>query len=124
MHNADLSDLGGLLCVFLEYKGAAGWLGFALSEASRDPAFGRKEAIIGLPGVMSSVAVATESAHLGQQNAPVGGGPPFANPGKYEIPAGTSLFSEMVICSFYWLKYLSCILFLDCCRRFRWILWT
>merc|ERR1712194_189361 len=34
--------LGGLLCISFEYTGAAGWIGLAFSEASRDPRFGRK----------------------------------------------------------------------------------
>jgi hypothetical protein len=49
---------GGLLCVLLEYAGSAGWIGLALSEASRDPQFGVKEAIIGMPGLPNTVAVA------------------------------------------------------------------
>lgn len=82
-------DLGGLLCISLEYTGAAGWIGLSFSEATRNPQFGRKEAIIGIPGVKTSVAVATEgSASLGQQNHALEGGPVFVNPGKYEIPAG------------------------------------
>lgn len=87
-HNDALSDKGGLFCVSLEYKGAAGWLGVALSEASRDPAFGRKEAIIGIPGIKNAIAVAKENAELGQQSSPMDGAPYYVNPGKYEIPAG------------------------------------
>jgi len=87
-HNDALSDKGGLFCVSLEYKGAAGWLGVALSEASRDPSFGRKEAIIGILGIKNAIAVAKENAALGQQNSPMDGAPYYVNPGKYEIPAG------------------------------------
>ncbi|KAL7518565.1 hypothetical protein ACHAWX_003379 [Stephanocyclus meneghinianus] len=87
-----LSDpYGGLFCVSIEHKGNAGWIGFAVSEASRDPAFGRKEAIIGIPGVMSMVAVAPPGADVavGQQvGTSVLDGPKLFNPGKYEIPAG------------------------------------
>jgi hypothetical protein len=80
---------GGLLCVSLEYAGSAGWIGLALSEAKRDPQFGVKEAIIGMPGLPNTVAVAKGSATLGQQS--MGGlsdGPKFFNPAKYIIPAG------------------------------------
>jgi len=80
---------GGLLCVSLEYAGSAGWIGLALSEASRDPQFGVKEAIIGMPGLPNTVAVAKGTATLGQQS--MGGlsdGPKFVNPAKYVIPAG------------------------------------
>eukprot|EP00804_Cyclotella_cryptica_P008835 CCRYP_013066-RA/>CCRYP_013066-RA protein AED:0.01 eAED:0.01 QI:456/1/1/1/0/0/2/438/883 len=87
-----LSDpYGGLFCVSIEHKGNAGWIGFAVSEASRDPAFGRKEAIIGIPGVMSMVAAAPPGADVavGQQvGTSVLDGPTLFNPGKYEIPAG------------------------------------
>ena len=69
---------GGLLCLSLEYTGDAsvGWIGLAFSEASRDPRFGRKEAIIGIPGIETSVAVATDGgvASLGQQSNTVEGG--------------------------------------------------
>mmetsp|Transcript_34799 Transcript_34799/g.62649 ORF Transcript_34799/g.62649 Transcript_34799/m.62649 type:complete len:271 (-) Transcript_34799:692-1504(-) len=82
-------DLGGLLCISLEYTGTAGWIGLAFSEATRNPQFGRKEAIIGIPGIKTSVTVATDgSASLGQQIYALEGGPVFRNPGKYEIPAG------------------------------------
>jgi len=84
--------LGGILCASLEYSGYASWLGLALSDATRDPRFGRKEAIIGIPGIQQTMAVVSAdvgSASLGQQ---VGGGikdgPPFQNPAKYIIPAG------------------------------------
>lgn len=81
---------GGLLCVSLEYEGPAGWIGLAFSEASRDPQFGLKEAIIGIPGLPNSVAVAEDgSASLGQQsNVALEDGPAFINPAKYLIPAG------------------------------------
>jgi hypothetical protein len=80
---------GGLLCASLEYSGGAtSWIGLALSEARRNPEFGRKEAIVGIPGIMSSVAVETSgSPSLGQQIAAVEE-VQFSNPGKYEIPAG------------------------------------
>lgn len=90
----DGNDLGGLLCVSLEYTGgAAGWIGLAFSEASRDPVFGRKEAIIGIPGIATTVTVNIEgdegdSSTLGQHFVPMEGGPAFTNPGKYEISAG------------------------------------
>jgi len=89
----DGNDLGGLLCVSLEYTGAAaGWIGFAFSEASRDPVFGRKEAIIGMPGIATTVAVNIEGdegdSTLGHHFVPMEGGPAFTNPGKYEISAG------------------------------------
>jgi hypothetical protein len=82
---------GGLFCVSIEFEGNAGWLGFAVSGASRDPAFGRKEAIIGIPGVSTLVAVADPSkyASVGQQvGTGIIDGPALINPGKYEIPAG------------------------------------
>lgn len=80
---------GGLLCVSLEYAGYAAWIGLALSEASRDPQFGVKEAIIGMPGLPNTVAVAKGSATLGQQSMGVlSDGPKFFNPAKYIIPAG------------------------------------
>jgi hypothetical protein len=80
--------LGGLLCISFEYTGAAGWIGLAFSEASRDPRFGRKEAIIGIPGLGTSDAVATDgSSRLGQQTVPHDSSV-FSNPGKYIIPAG------------------------------------
>lgn len=80
---------GGLLCVSLEYAGFAAWIGLALSEASRDPQFGVKEAIIGMPGLPNTVAVAKGSATLGQQSMGVlSDGPKFFNPAKYIIPAG------------------------------------
>ena len=86
-------DVGGLLCASLEYTGgSAGWIGLGFSEAKRDPSFGRKEAIIGIPGITSSVAMATEGssqqAQLGQQIVPLENGPQFNNPAKYSIPAG------------------------------------
>ena len=81
--------LGGILCASLEYSGYASWLGLALSDATRDPRFGRKEAIIGIPGIQQTMAVVSSdvgSASLGQQ---VGGGiedgPPFQNPAKYTM---------------------------------------
>jgi hypothetical protein len=85
---------GGLLCASLEYSGAAGWIGIAFSTAGRNPQFGRREAIIGMPGVDTSIAVSTENVTSsalnpsGSQNNFVEGGPYFVNPGKYEIPAG------------------------------------
>ena len=81
---------GGLLCAQLDYIGAAGWIGLALSEASRNPQFGRKEAIIGIPGMVSFDAVGDDgSVSLGQQlGGGIEGGPPFANPAKYDIRAG------------------------------------
>ena len=81
---------GGLLCAQLDYTGAAGWIGLALSEASRNPQFGRKEAIIGIPGMASFDAVGDDgSVSLGQQlGGAIEGGPPFANPAKYDIRAG------------------------------------
>jgi nitrate reductase NapE component len=82
---------GGLFCVSIEYEGNAGWIGFAVSGASRDPAFGRKEAIIGIPGVSTLVAVADPSKDVavGQQvGTGIIDGPALINPGKYEIPAG------------------------------------
>jgi hypothetical protein len=81
---------GGLLCLSLEYSGSAGWIGLAFSEASRDPQFGLKEAIIGIPGLPNSVAVAEGgSAGLGQQsNVALVDGPTFINPAKYLLPAG------------------------------------
>jgi len=83
--------MGGLLCVSLEYTGSpAGWIGIAFSEAHRNPQFGRKEAIIGMPGVQTSLAVHAEEAgaSIGQQSFGLEDGPQFVNPGKYEIPAG------------------------------------
>jgi hypothetical protein len=85
---------GGLLCASLEYSGAAGWIGLAFSTAGRNPQFGRREAVIGMPGVESSVAVSSENVTSqainpsGNQDNFVEGGPYFVNPGKYEIPAG------------------------------------
>lgn len=85
---------GGLLCASLEYSGAAGWIGLAFSTAGRNPQFGRREAIIGMPGVESSVPVSSDNGTSqalnpsGNQNNFVEGGPYFFNPGKYEIPAG------------------------------------
>lgn len=84
------ADLGGLLCASLEYVGgAAGWLGLAFSEASRLPEFGRREAIIGIPDILTSTAMSTDSdANIGQQTTVLDDGPEFVNPGKYVIPAG------------------------------------
>jgi hypothetical protein len=65
--------------------------GFAVSGASRDPAFGRNEAIIGIPGVTTLVAVAPPGTDVavGQQvGTGMQDGPTLVNPGKYEIPAG------------------------------------
>jgi len=91
-------SLGGLLCLSLEYAGEAGWIGIAFSDAVRDPLFGRKEAIIGFPGVQTAVSVSTAEGggipSLVQQNNDVTvndkdrRSPAFVNPGKYEIPAG------------------------------------
>ncbi|KAL7551525.1 hypothetical protein ACHAWF_014711 [Thalassiosira exigua] len=91
LYEGDMEEqFGGLLCVSLEYEAAAGWIGLAFSEATRDPDFGRKEAVIGLPGLKASSAVANTDgrASLGQQYISMEGGPAFVNPGKYEIPAG------------------------------------
>ena len=81
---------GGLLCAMLDYTGSAGWLGVAFSEAFRNPEFGRKEAIIGLPGMVTFEAVADSagSVSLGQQLGGPIQGFSFTNPAKYEIPAG------------------------------------
>jgi hypothetical protein len=85
---------GGLLCASLEYSGVAGWIGIAFSTAGRNPQFGRREAIIGIPGVESSVAVSSGNATSqaldpsGDQINAVAEGPIFYNPAKYEIPAG------------------------------------
>jgi len=85
---------GGLLCASLEYSGAAGWIGIAFSTAGRNPQFGRREAIIGMPGVDTSIAVSAKNVTSsalnpsGSQNNFVEGGPYFVNPAKYEIPAG------------------------------------
>lgn len=84
----DADVRGGLFCVSLEYAGPAAWMGLAFSEASRDPQFGKKDAVIGFPGVSTTVAMATSGPRLGQQIAPLDGGPVWANPGKYTIPAG------------------------------------
>lgn len=87
--------VGGLLCVSLEYEGIASWIGLAFSEAKRDPQFGRKEAVIGIPGLETSTAMTrpgddTLHSGLGQTNDPL---PPdkqpvFRNPGKHVLPAG------------------------------------
>ena len=79
----------------IEYEGNAGWLGFAFSGASRDPSFGRKEAIIGIPGVTTLVAAASDGdVSVGQQvGTSVLDGPQLVNPGKYEIPAGKCIFN-------------------------------
>jgi len=81
---------GGLLCATLDYTGTAGWMGVAFSEAFRNPKFGRKEAIIGIPGMPLSVAVGKDDGvGLGQQlGGSVPGSPPFRNPAKYLIEAG------------------------------------
>jgi len=81
---------GGLLCAMLDYTGTAGWMGVAFSEAFRNPKFGRKEAIIGIPGMPLSVAVGKDDGvGLGQQlGGSVPGSPPFRNPAKYLIEAG------------------------------------
>jgi len=81
---------GGLLCAMLDYTGTAGWMGVAFSEAFRNPKFGRKEAIIGIPGMPLSVAVGKDDGvSLGQQlGGSVPGSPPFRNPAKYLIEAG------------------------------------
>lgn len=81
-------DRGGLLCFSLDYAGTASWIGVAFSEATRNPQFGRKEAIVGIPGLRTSVAVSDGGASLGQQVVTIAGGPRFFNPGKYDIPAG------------------------------------
>ena len=86
----------GLLCAAFEYSGATppGWLGVAFSTAGRNPQFGRREAIIGIPGVATSEAVSAgnvtsqEINPSGNQNNFVEGAPYFVNPAKYEIPAG------------------------------------
>ena len=87
--------VGGLLCVSLEYEGVASWIGLAFSEAKRNPKFGRKEAVIGIPGLATSTAMKRPSddtlhSGLGQMNDPL---PPekqpvFHNPGKHDLPAG------------------------------------
>lgn len=84
------ADLGGLFCASLEYAGgAAGWLGLAFSEASRLPEFGRREAIIGMPDILTSTAMSTDGdPNIGQQTTVLDDGPGFVNPGKYVIPAG------------------------------------
>lgn len=76
--------------VSLEYAGPAGWIGLGLSEAARNPQFGRKEAVIGIPGIGKAAAVRAEEGGSGpgQQIFAREGGPAFTNPGKYEIPAG------------------------------------
>ena len=85
--------LGGILCASLEYSGYASWLGLALSDATRDPRFGRKEAIIGIPGIQQTMAVVSadmwevlvwvnkwvEESKMGLLSS---------NPAKYIIPAG------------------------------------
>jgi hypothetical protein len=69
-------------------------MGLAFSTAGRNPQFGRREAVIGMPGVESAVAVASKNVTSQainpseNQNNFVEGGPYFVNPGKYEIPAG------------------------------------
>lgn len=84
-----MTDLGGLLCISLEYSGDAGWIGLAFSDATRDPQFGRKEAIIGIVGLQTTSAMSMDgSTSLGQQNVVLESGPNFVNPGKYKIPAG------------------------------------
>ncbi len=81
---------GGLLCASLDYAGVAGWIGVAFSMASRDPQFGLKEAIIGIPGIPTTTAVARYgTASLGQQgNVVLDDIPTYINPAKYLIPAG------------------------------------
>lgn len=92
VYQGDMANgVGGLLCMSLEYAGSAGWIGLAFSEATRDPQFGRKEAIIGMPGMRSSRVFLTEgsASSVGQHNAALGEmGLAFTNPGKYEIPPG------------------------------------
>lgn len=81
----DSHDRGGLLCASLEYAGgAAGWIGLALSEARRNPVFGRREAVVGMPGIKKLLA----SNSTAKGFVALEGGPAFTNPGKYEIPAG------------------------------------
>ena len=86
-------DPGGILCVSLEYTGSesVGWLGLAFSEAARDPEFGYKEAIIGIPGIQSTMAVGTDKDNigLGQQIGGAINGFQFGNPARYDIPAGS-----------------------------------
>ena len=81
---------GGLLCASLDYAGVAGWIGVAFSEASRDPQFGLKEAVIGIPGLETTTAAARGgSASVGQQgNVVLDDMPTYFNPAKYLIPAG------------------------------------
>jgi hypothetical protein len=81
---------GGLFCASLDYAGIAGWIGVAFSMASRDPQFGLKEAIIGIPGIQTTTAVARDgTASLGQQgNVVLDDIPTYRNPAKYLIPAG------------------------------------
>ena len=88
--------VGGLLCVSLEYEGVASWIGLAFSEAKRNPKFGKKEAVIGIPGLATSTAMRRPGdgalhSGLGQMNDPLSpdeGQPVFFNPGKYNLPAG------------------------------------
>ncbi len=96
----DPLGVGGMLCTSIEYDGNAGWIGLALSGASRDPTFGRKEAIIGIPGVSTSVAVTSSgtTASVGQQvGSNFSGGPVLINPGKYEIPAGKNAAADLLL---------------------------
>ncbi|KAL3758561.1 hypothetical protein ACHAWU_008315 [Discostella pseudostelligera] len=81
---------GGLLCASLEFAGTAGWIGVAFSTASRDPQFGVKEAVIGIPGILTTTAVARDgSATLGNQgNVVLDDALTYLNPAKYLIPAG------------------------------------
>ncbi|KAL7438909.1 hypothetical protein ACHAXH_006743 [Discostella pseudostelligera] len=81
---------GGLLCASVHYAGTAGWIGVAFSTASRDPQFGVKEAVIGIPGILTTTAVARDgSAILGNQgNVVLDDVPTYLNPAKYLIPAG------------------------------------
>lgn len=85
-------ERGGLFCAQLLYTGEAAWLGLALSEATRNPQFGRKEAIIGMPNVDSVAAVSDGKGGAAAVGHQVAGapddGPAFVNPGKYDIPAG------------------------------------
>lgn len=96
----DPLGVGGMLCTSIEYDGNAGCIGLALSGASRDPTFGRKEAIIGIPGVSTSVAVTSSgtTASVGQQvGSNFSGGPVLINPGKYEIPAGKNAAADLLL---------------------------
>eukprot|EP00956_Cyclotella_meneghiniana_P034502 scaffold105641_cov66-Cyclotella_meneghiniana.AAC.1 len=85
-----IADLGDDSLITMRYEIVTLPLSDPYGGASRDPAFGRKEAIIGIPGVTTLVAAASgEDVSVGQQvGTAVLDGPQLVNPGKYEIPAG------------------------------------